>query len=190
VIRLDPNRPVRNGACVVELVAGDLEHIGRRKGAESQLDSRVDGIHRDHAVDIELVIVDVGREGAMVADQTPASSFVIGYVLPSSSPMTVTCCAFGASLDADEIAISRPHVADPPRDRHPTASRPCFAAVGGRFQCLSGDADLRLPMFSAAATGQRLATSPHAGCAGRRGQRRAAAGEVRADFSRHSFGSM
>ncbi len=51
---------------VVELqaIARDLDEICRRKRAEPEFDRRVRGIHRDHAVDVELVVVDVRRKRA------------------------------------------------------------------------------------------------------------------------------
>ena len=38
-----------------------------------------------------------GASGPTLTLQIPLSPLVIGYGLPSSSPFTVTCCAFGAS---------------------------------------------------------------------------------------------
>ncbi len=62
MVGLDAHRAVRHVARVIELVAGHLEHARRRERAESELHRRVPGIHRDDAVGVELVVVDVGRE--------------------------------------------------------------------------------------------------------------------------------
>ena len=62
VIRLDPHRPMRHVARIIEFVAGNLEHARRRERAEPELDRWIGRIHRDDAVDVELVVVDVGRE--------------------------------------------------------------------------------------------------------------------------------
>ncbi len=62
VIRLDAHRAVRHVTRVIELVAGNLEHARRRERAEPELDRWVGRVHRDDAVDVELVVVDVGRE--------------------------------------------------------------------------------------------------------------------------------
>ena len=64
MVGLDAHRAVRHVARVVELVAGHLEHARRRERAESELHRGVSRIHRDDAVGVELVVVDVGRERA------------------------------------------------------------------------------------------------------------------------------
>jgi hypothetical protein len=62
VIRLHPHAPVRHLARVVELVARHFDHAGGGECAEPELDRGVDGVHGDHAVGVELVVVDVRRE--------------------------------------------------------------------------------------------------------------------------------
>ena len=62
VIRLDANGAMRHVARVIELVARDLEHARRRERAESKLDRWIGRVHRDDAVDVELIVVDVWRE--------------------------------------------------------------------------------------------------------------------------------
>ena len=62
VIGLDTHRAVRHVARIIEFVAGNLEHARRRERAEPELDRWIGRVHRDDAVDIELVVVDVWRE--------------------------------------------------------------------------------------------------------------------------------
>ena len=53
---------MRHVTRVIELVTWDLEHARRRERAEPELDRWIGRVHRDDAVDVELVVVDVGRE--------------------------------------------------------------------------------------------------------------------------------
>ena len=62
VIRLDAYCAMRHVTRVIEFVAGNLEHARRRERAEPELDRWIGRVHRDDAVDVELVVVDVGRE--------------------------------------------------------------------------------------------------------------------------------
>ena len=45
--------------------------------AEPELDRRVDGVHRNHAVDVELIVVDVGRERA--DGHRPDAGLILGH---------------------------------------------------------------------------------------------------------------